>query len=169
MGSCTHQNQSQEKIEHPNNPICEDCAKIGGKWVSLRQCTTCGHISCCNSSTHQHARKHSEKTGHPIAQSLGSPISFRWCYIDNTYVDWKTNHKSTHRVLISFGLLTGVIAVALLFYVGASSISSDDIPFENIKCWHKNAYSQIQDVAWKLNSEGVCEAYSTMPGPNTAF
>ena len=34
---------------------CEDCLKIGGTWVHLRVCRSCGHVGCCDSSPNRHA------------------------------------------------------------------------------------------------------------------
>jgi hypothetical protein len=30
---------------------CEDCLKMGGQWVHLRECLVCGHVGCCDSSS----------------------------------------------------------------------------------------------------------------------
>ncbi len=64
--------------------VCEECIKVGGKWVHLRLCQTCGTVLCCNSSQNKHAQKHFEATGHPVVTSiLPEPWSkFAWCYID---------------------------------------------------------------------------------------
>ena len=29
---------------------CEDCLKVGARWVHLRMCTACGHVGCCDNS-----------------------------------------------------------------------------------------------------------------------
>ena len=39
-------------------------------WVHLRICLTCGHVGCCDSSPHRHARAHFLDTGHPIIRSV---------------------------------------------------------------------------------------------------
>src|SRR6266404_380726 len=49
---------------------CVDCLKIGGQWVHLRECLTCGHIACCDSSPNQHATKHFHASKHPIVTSM---------------------------------------------------------------------------------------------------
>ena len=61
---------------------CEDCLKIGGQWVHLRYCLTCGHVGCCDSSRPRHATVHFERTGHPIMQSAEPGESWRWCFVD---------------------------------------------------------------------------------------
>jgi len=82
---CTHKDQIQDV--HPKDiTVCEDCVKIGGEWVSLRLCLTCGHVGCCDSSPNQHARKHFEATKHPIIKSVTPGEEFTWCYVDNIYI-----------------------------------------------------------------------------------
>ncbi|WPR77285.1 UBP-type zinc finger domain-containing protein [Algoriphagus sp. NG3] len=79
---CEHLNRKSFKTT--KTKVCEECAKIGGKWIHLRLCQTCGVVLCCNSSQNQHAQKHFEATGHPVVTSvLPKPWSkFAWCYID---------------------------------------------------------------------------------------
>jgi len=48
---------------------CEECLKIGGTWMHLRMCMTCGTIRCCDSSPNQHASKHAAESEHPIMRS----------------------------------------------------------------------------------------------------
>ncbi len=50
----------------PSSDGCEDCLRIGSRWVHLRLCLTCGHVGCCDSSPHRHARMHFHESGHPI-------------------------------------------------------------------------------------------------------
>ena len=61
---------------------CEDCLAIGGTWVHLRMCQTCGHIGCCDSSPHRHASAHARATEHPIVRSAESGETWSWCYVD---------------------------------------------------------------------------------------
>ena len=61
---------------------CEDCLKIGGTWVHLRLCTSCGHVGCCDSSPNQHASKHAAATEHAIVRSLEPGENWFWCYPD---------------------------------------------------------------------------------------
>lgn len=60
---------------------CEECLKEGTQWVSLRQCLTCGHIGCCDSSIGKHATKHFHKTQHPVMRSAMPGESWTWCYV----------------------------------------------------------------------------------------
>jgi len=61
---------------------CETCG-VGG---SLRVCTTCGYVGCCESSG-AHDTRHWRETGHPIIRSLPlTERSFTWCYSCNDYL-----------------------------------------------------------------------------------
>jgi len=62
---------------------CEDCLKIGGSWVHLRHCLTCGHVGCCDSSPNKHATKHSHRSKHPIVTSAEPGETWVWCYVDD--------------------------------------------------------------------------------------
>ena len=82
--SCTHLDQIQDVT--PSAKGCEDCLKIGGTWVHLRICLTCGHVGCCDHSPNRHATKHYNATGHPIVRSLEKGETWRWCYVDQEIV-----------------------------------------------------------------------------------
>jgi hypothetical protein len=79
--SCTHLDQI---LTEPPETVagCEDCLAIGGRWVHLRVCRSCGHVACCDSSPNQHASKHAAASGHPIVSSLEPGEDWSWCYVD---------------------------------------------------------------------------------------
>ena len=52
---------------------CEECLKIGGKWLHLRICRSCGHVGCCDDSPNKHATKHFHTTKHPIIEGYDPP------------------------------------------------------------------------------------------------
>jgi uncharacterized UBP type Zn finger protein len=79
--ACTHLDQIRKVTPHTPQG-CEECLKIGSRWVHLRLCLECGHVGCCDSSLHKHATKHFHHTGHPIMQSFEPGESWAWCYID---------------------------------------------------------------------------------------
>jgi hypothetical protein len=84
---CTHLNHIH-KVK-PSAKGCEDCLKIGGRWVHLRMCMECGHMACCDSSPNKHATKHFHATKHPIMRSMEPGEDWGWCYIDEVEVDEK--------------------------------------------------------------------------------
>ena len=61
---------------------CEECLKIGARWVHLRLCRTCGQVGCCDSSPNRHATKHFRTTGHPVVRSFEPGEDWSWCYVD---------------------------------------------------------------------------------------
>jgi EmrB/QacA subfamily drug resistance transporter len=70
----------------PRTQGCEECLRLGERWVSLRQCLTCGHVGCCDSSRRRHATAHFWATQHPIVRSLEPGEMWRWCYLDDIAV-----------------------------------------------------------------------------------
>jgi uncharacterized UBP type Zn finger protein len=61
---------------------CVDCLKIGARWVHLRECLTCGHVACCDSSPNRHATAHFRSSGHPIMTSVEPGETWVWCFVD---------------------------------------------------------------------------------------
>ena len=77
---CSHLDQIRRVT--PSADGCEDCLRIGGEWVHLRLCLTCGHVGCCNDSPNRHATAHWNEVGHPIIQSFQPDERWIWCYAD---------------------------------------------------------------------------------------
>lgn len=67
--------------------VCADCVAIGSRWVHLRQCRTCGAVSCCDDSPNQHASRHAAETDHPIITSAEPSEIWSWCYVDRAVID----------------------------------------------------------------------------------
>src|SRR5438874_9841084 len=51
-------------VRHAKRRECEECVKIGARWVHLRTCQECGTTQCCDDSPNRHASKHARATGH---------------------------------------------------------------------------------------------------------
>jgi uncharacterized UBP type Zn finger protein len=81
---CTHTDQIRDV--KPSAKGCEDCLKIGDRWVHLRLCLSCGHVGCCDSSKNRHASAHARATKHPIVRSFQPGEDWMWCYADEDYV-----------------------------------------------------------------------------------
>jgi uncharacterized UBP type Zn finger protein len=77
---CTHLNTI--KVTEPKVHVCEDCIKTGDSWIHLRMCLACGHVGCCDSSPNRHARKHFQRTEHPLVRSAEPGERWVWCYVD---------------------------------------------------------------------------------------
>ena len=82
--SCAHLDVVRDV--QPRAKGCEECLKIGSRWVHLRMCRTCGHVGCCDSSPNRHATAHFHETGHPIVRSIEPGESWSWCYVDEVVV-----------------------------------------------------------------------------------
>jgi uncharacterized UBP type Zn finger protein len=82
--SCVHGNEIRFTKTHVH--VCEDCVKTGDRWVHLRMCLECGHVSCCDSSKNRHATKHFHATKHPLMCSVEPGEDWVWCYVDEEMV-----------------------------------------------------------------------------------
>ncbi len=79
---CDHVGEATIKEVSRPSTGCEECLKIGSRWVHLRECLKCGHIGCCDSSQHKHATAHFKATKHPIMTSVEPGETWAWCYVD---------------------------------------------------------------------------------------
>ena len=86
MTDCTHLDQIQKVTPHTRG--CEECLKMGDRWVHLRLCLSCGHVGCCDSSKNKHSTKHFHATQHPIMRSIERGEKWGWCYIDELELDF---------------------------------------------------------------------------------
>jgi uncharacterized UBP type Zn finger protein len=86
MTTCQHITKitRQDYSRKPNTPNgCEECLKMHDTWVHLRECLSCGHVGCCDSSKNKHATKHYQSSRHPVIKSLESGERWMWCYVDS--------------------------------------------------------------------------------------
>ena len=67
---------------------CEECVKIGSRWVHLRTCQECGGTRCCDSSPNRHASKHAHATGQPVIASAEPGERWRYCYPDDLFAEY---------------------------------------------------------------------------------
>ena len=85
MPTCEHLQQIASVT--PSADGCEDCLRIGGRWVHLRLCMSCGHVGCCGSSPNRHATKHFNGTEHPIIRSFEPGEEWGYCYPDEIFFE----------------------------------------------------------------------------------
>jgi uncharacterized UBP type Zn finger protein len=71
----------------PSADGCEDCLRLGTRWVHLRLCMTCGHVGCCDDSPMKHATAHFNATAHPVIRSFEPGEAWGWCYVDEIFYD----------------------------------------------------------------------------------
>jgi uncharacterized UBP type Zn finger protein len=83
MADCTHLD-TIEVTDLPE-PVrgCEECLKIGSRWVHLRMCHACGKIGCCDNSPNRHATAHHHETSHPLIRSAEVGEDWSYCYVDD--------------------------------------------------------------------------------------
>jgi hypothetical protein len=81
---CTHLDRIRPVF--PSAPGCEECLRIGAKWVHLRLCLTCGHVGCCDTSNYKHATAHFHATEHPLMKSIEALDDWAWCFVDEEYI-----------------------------------------------------------------------------------
>ena len=85
MSVCTHLDQIEVRGLPAEVAGCEDCLRLGGKWLHLRICLTCGHVGCCDNSPNRHATAHNGESGHAIIRSLEPGEDWSWCYVDEVF------------------------------------------------------------------------------------
>jgi Zn-finger in ubiquitin-hydrolases and other protein len=80
--ACTHLDQITVTELPTSIAGCEECLKIGGRWLHLRMCMSCGKIGCCDDSPNRHARAHASTGGHAIVRSAEPGEHWAWCFVD---------------------------------------------------------------------------------------
>jgi hypothetical protein len=79
---------SVESVRHARQHACEECVKIGARWVHLRTCQTCGATLCCDSSPNKHATKHAHASEHPVVASAEPGERWLYCYPDDAFAEY---------------------------------------------------------------------------------
>jgi hypothetical protein len=67
---------------------CDECMKVGARWVHLRTCQACGATLCCDSSPNTHATKHARTSGHPVVASAEPGERWLYCYPDQAFAEY---------------------------------------------------------------------------------
>ena len=90
MAACQHFDEASPHLPSPAKSHaagCEECVKLGQRWVHLRECLVCGHVGCCDSSIGKHATQHFHSAKHPVMRSVEPGETWGWCYLDQLMVD----------------------------------------------------------------------------------
>jgi hypothetical protein len=85
--ACAHIDQI-DSVVAARQHACEECVKIGSKWVHLRTCQTCGATLCCDSSPNRHATGHARATTHPVVASAEPGERWLYCYPDDAFAEY---------------------------------------------------------------------------------
>ena len=86
-GPCEHIT-AITSVRQPELRQCDECVKIGARWVHLRTCQECGTTRCCDNSPNRHASKHARESAHPVIASAEPGEQWLYCYADKSYADY---------------------------------------------------------------------------------
>ena len=75
-------------VTHAKRRECDECVKIGARWVHLRTCQQCGATLCCDNSPNRHATKHARASGHPVIASAEPGERWLYCYPDDAFTEY---------------------------------------------------------------------------------
>lgn len=87
MESCKHI-LGLAAIKKTTDYVCEECRKVGARWLHLRTCQTCGTTLCCDDSPNQHMTKHFHATQHPVITSAEPGERWIWCNEDQVFASY---------------------------------------------------------------------------------
>ena len=85
--TCAHI-ASIKTVKRSKTHECEECVKIGARWVHLRTCQTCGATLCCDDSPNRHASKHAGASHHPVIASAEPGEHWLYCYPDEAFAEY---------------------------------------------------------------------------------
>lgn len=75
-------------VKGPEHRECDECVRIGARWVHLRTCQECGKTACCDDSPNRHATKHFRATAHPVIASAEPGERWMFCYPDDSFSEY---------------------------------------------------------------------------------
>lgn len=85
--ACTHI-RAITHVKRAQRHECEECVRIGGRWVHLRTCQECGTTRCCDSSPNRHASRHARESGHAVVASAERGERWLYCYPDAAFAEY---------------------------------------------------------------------------------
>ena len=88
----------------PPRDVCEACAEIGGTWLHLRQCLTCGRTLCCDASPNRHMTGHFHEVGHPVMRGADPGDDWTWCFVDEAMVRETPDGWETYDPFVEAGM-----------------------------------------------------------------
>jgi len=87
MAGCAHLD-AVTTVKKPVRRECDECVKIGARWMHLRTCQSCGATLCCDSSPNRHSRAHAKTVGHPVFASAEPGERWLYCFDDDEIVEY---------------------------------------------------------------------------------
>ena len=85
--ACTHID-GITTVRQPERRHCDECVKVGARWVHLRTCQQCGATLCCDSSPNRHATMHARASAHPVVASAEPGERWLYCYPDDAFSEY---------------------------------------------------------------------------------
>jgi hypothetical protein len=85
--SCSHI-AGIDAVQSARQHQCDECVRIGSRWVHLRTCQSCGTTLCCDSSPNRHASKHARASGHPVVASAEQGERWLYCFPDDAFAEY---------------------------------------------------------------------------------
>jgi hypothetical protein len=85
--SCAHLEGILD-VKQPGRRECDECIRIGARWVHLRICQTCGRTLCCDSSPNRHASGHARASGHAVVASAEPGERWLYCFVDEIFAEY---------------------------------------------------------------------------------
>jgi hypothetical protein len=85
--SCSHI-RAIASVKQAKRLECDECMKIGARWVHLRTCQECGATLCCDDSPNRHASAHAHSSGHPVIASAEPGERWLYCYPDDAFAEY---------------------------------------------------------------------------------
>ena len=76
-GACEHI-RGITTVKHAKRRQCDECVKVGARWVHLPICQECGATRCCDDARNGHATAHAHASKHPVIAS--AEPGERWLY-----------------------------------------------------------------------------------------
>ncbi len=86
-GPCAHI-EAISDVKTAQRRECEECMKIGSRWLHLRTCQSCGTTLCCDSSPKRHASHHARTSTHPVIASAEPGEQWLYCYPDDAMIEY---------------------------------------------------------------------------------
>ena len=86
-GNCSHI-EAITAVKHAKRRQCDECVKVGARWVHLRICQECGATRCCDDSPNRHATEHARASKHPVIASAERGERWLYCYSDEAFAEY---------------------------------------------------------------------------------
>lgn len=153
--ACSHSDAITD-VPAPHD-VCDDCVEIGGTWVHLRQCLSCGRTLCCNDSPNRHMTAHYGATGHPVMRSATPGDAWTWCFADDSMIRATPAGWEAFDPFVEAGTdaATELVRTGGSLDVGEGFVTTDGFPLGEWLAWIREAH---RDDALDAGERALVEA-----------